>query len=268
MEPTRTRLPKKTAVRPIARSQVVRRVTRAAAAKPAARTEPRTPSAEPSARSGGVAEGKGPRPSNGRYKWYIALGVAGLVLLTVCTVLALTGAAGDLERRVFQFVNHAHFPGWVAEQIAKPVSNAVWGMVFLVAALLVVPKFRLLAWQYAVAAGSAYTAAFIVEHLVGRARPVALEGYNAVMRAAQDGYGFPSGHVAVLTALTLTAWPYIVWPWRIVLLAFVGAEAWSRVFLGVHAPLDVAGGAAAAAVVVAIIHLLPAKIRRIFRLAA
>lgn len=203
-----------------------------------------------------------------RRKWYWVLLAVGSVLLVAAVILAMTGWLDDAERQIFAFINHAYLPNWVAEQVAKPVSNAAWGMVFLVAALLIVPKFRLLAWQYAVAAGSSYAAVFIIEHIVDRARPIGLPMYDAILRASQDGPGFPSGHVAVVTALVLTAWPYIAWPWRIVLAAFVAAEAWSRLFLGVHAPLDVVGGLAAAMVVVAVIHLLPAKIRRIFKLAA
>lgn len=207
-------------------------------------------------------------PANGRRKWYIVLLIVGLVVLAVATVLAATGVVGGLEQRLFALVNHAQLPGWLTEQLAKPVSNAVWGMVFLVTALLLVPKYRLIAWQYAVAAGSAYVTVYILEHVVDRARPVALEGYNAVLRASQDGPGYPSGHVAVLLALGLTAWPFISWPWRVFILVLVATEAWSRIFLGVHAPLDVVGAAGAAAAVVAVIHLLPEKIRKIFKIAA
>lgn len=157
---------------------------------------------------------------------------------------------------------------WVTEQVAKPVSNAVWGIVGLVILLLLFPKYRLLAWQYAVAAGSAYVLVYIIEHLVGRARPIGLESYEVVARATQGGPGFPSGHVAVIAALGLTIWPLVSWPWRVLILIFIGAEAWSRIFLGVHAPLDVVGGMAAAMVVVAIIHLTPAKIRKFFRISA
>lgn len=204
-------------------------------------------------------------PKN-RRPWYIALLAVGTVVLAVSTLLAITGAVFDWERRVFDLINHAYLPVWVSEQVAKPISNAVWGMVFLVVALLAVPKFRLLSWQYAVAAGSAYVTVFIIEHLVDRARPIGLESYEVVSRAAQDGPGFPSGHVAVIAALGLAIWPFVSWPWRIFIIALIGAEAWSRVFLGVHAPLDVVGGIAVAMVVVATIHLVPSKIRTFFKL--
>lgn len=224
--------------------------------KKAPSAEPEPPAAPP------------PAPVNPRRPWYIALLVVGVVLLGASTTLALTGALAGWEQRAFEVVNHVSLPSWVTDQLAKPVSNAVWGMVFLVVALVAVPKYRLLAWQYAVAAGSAYVAVFILEHLVDRARPAGLAGYEVLMRATQGGPGFPSGHVAVLTALGLTIWPFVSWPWRLLILVLVGAEAWSRVFLGVHAPLDIVGGAAVAMVVVAVIHLAPAKIRRPFRISA
>lgn len=206
-------------------------------------------------------------PSKSRRPWYIAMLVVGLLLLGGSAALAYPGTMTGWEQRVFAAVNNIAPPAWVAGQLAKPLSNAVWGMVGLVLILLAVPKFRLRAWQYAVAGGSGYAVAFVLEHIVGRGRPQALP-YHVVLRASQSGYGFPSEHIAVVTGLGLTIWPYVAWPWRIFIIALIAAEAWSRVFLGVHAPLDVVGGFAVGMVVVAIIHLTPAKIRRFFKLSA
>ena len=103
---------------------------------------------------------------------------------------------------------------------------------------------------------------------ISTARPIALAGYDVVARAMQGGPGFPSGHVAVVTAIGLTVWPLVSWPWRVFILLLIGAEAWARVFLGVHAPLDIVGGIAVAMTVVGVIHLTPAKIRKFFKVSA
>ena len=198
-------------------------------------------------------------------KWYIALCGVGLLVLGMSALIAYPGAMPDWEQRAFSAVNGVNLPEWVTNQLAKPLSNAVWGMVGLVILLLAVRKFRFRAWQYGVAAGSAYVLAFVLEHLIGRGRPADLP-YDVMLRAMQDGPGFPSGHVAVVTALGLTIWPFVTWPWRLLIIVLIMAEAWSRTFLGVHAPLDVVGGVAAGMVVVGAVHLLPPKFKRFFRL--
>jgi membrane-associated phospholipid phosphatase len=205
-----------------------------------------------------------PEPKS-KQPWYIGLLIAGLLILIGTTLLALPGDMPHFEQRAFALINDVHLPDWVTSQVAKPLSNAVWGMVGLVAVLLLVPKFRWRAWQYAAAAGATYVFVYIIEHIVDRGRPADLP-YDVILRASQDGPGYPSGHVAVLTALVLMIWPFVAWPWRILLLALIAAEAWSRVFLGVHALLDVVGAVGAGAVVVGGIYLLPRKIKSFFRL--
>ena len=198
---------------------------------------------------------------------YIILLVVGFIMLAVSAGLALPGRMSATELHIFHLINGVSLPSWVTSQLAKPISDAVYGMVGLVGLLLIFPKYRLLAWQYALAVGASYTGAFIVERLVDRARPAGMT-YEVMLRAVQGGPGFPSGHVAVITALGLTIWPMVAWPWRVLIVLLIAAEAWSRLFLGVHAPLDVVGGVAVAMTAVGVIHLLPAKIRKIFKIAA
>lgn len=199
-----------------------------------------------------------------RWPWYIGLCIS-LALLAACSLLALGDNMSAPEQQVFQAINGVSLPDWVTSQVARPLSDAVWGMVVLMLVMLLLPRFRLRAWQYVAAAGSAHAVATIIERLVDRARPLGLS-WDVVPRAVQDGLGFPSTHVAIVAALGVTAWFYVSWPWRLFLVILVGSVAWSRVFLGVHAPLDVAGGLAIGLLVVSILHLLPRKIRAFFRL--
>lgn len=207
-------------------------------------------------------------PDTQQVRWgYVALLVAGVVILGVSGAIAAGKKMTGWEHALFVHINGVHLPHWVASQVAKPLSNAVWGIVGLAFVMLLLPKYRLMAWQYAVAGGGAFVFEAIIEQIVGRGRPVVLT-HDVILRASQGGAGFPSGHVTVLAALCLTMWAYVTWPWRALLVLFVAAEAWSRLYLGVHSPLDIVGALGAACIVVGVLHLLPPKIRSIFKLHA
>lgn len=141
-------------------------------------------------------------PQKSQLGFWILLAV-GVVMLVVAAFVAFSHNMTGWELKVFKFINQAGLSDQFTS-IAKSLSNAVWGIIgLIVVCFLFVPKYRYTAWQYGVAAGSAYVASFIVEHIVDRARPVLLYD-GTIMRAAQDGPGFPSSHVAVLTAILLT----------------------------------------------------------------
>ena len=60
--------------------------------------------------------------------------------------------------------------------------------------------------------------------------------------AAAGGRGYISGHAAVLTLITLLAWPYLNRTGRIIALVLVALVCLARVYVGAHLPLDVVGG--------------------------
>lgn len=196
-------------------------------------------------------------------KKYLLTLLAALVVLGVGAGLAWQGDMPAWELSIFTSINGAEVPGWV-ETFASLLSDMVW---LLVGALIVALIFwrgkRKAVWNAAVLGGSAYVATYIVEHIVQRARPAELlEGSDVIMRASQDGYGYSSGHVAVLLALVLWAWPYAPTWLRATMVLLVIGEAWSRIFLGVHLPLDTIGGVATALAVWASIKLLPKAFKR------
>jgi membrane-associated phospholipid phosphatase len=101
-----------------------------------------------------------------------------------------------------------------------------------------------------------YGLAAVIKKLVKRDRPF-VRNVTIVPVYEPTRYSFPSGHTAlsISTATALT----IAYPkWYVIAPAFVwaGATSYSRMYLGVHYPTDVAAGAALGAGTAASLHLL------------
>ncbi len=101
---------------------------------------------------------------------------------------------------------------------------------------------------FAVAVGGAdYISSGIIKHAVCRPRPThepALEGMLHIVRGYRGGaYGFVSSHAANTMACALLF--SLIWRKKTAtlgLMLWVAANCYSRMYLGVHYPLDIAGG--------------------------
>jgi undecaprenyl-diphosphatase len=67
---------------------------------------------------------------------------------------------------------------------------------------------------------------------------------DAVLRQQPaHGTSFPSSHTAVTVAVVIALVPFLVRPLAAVAIGYAVLVGWSRVYLGVHYPLDVLAGA-------------------------
>lgn len=125
----------------------------------------------------------------------------------------------------------------------------VWvGSAVAVGAAVFVPRWRSRAVLVATPA-LAWVGAKVIKNLVDRGRPAA-EGLEVLQRGApEDGLGYISGHTAVTFALAAAVGAHLRGRWALVPLGAAVLVGLARIYVGVHLPLDVVGGAAAGVLV-------------------
>jgi undecaprenyl-diphosphatase len=169
-----------------------------------------------------------------------------------------------LEERAFHTINgwpEAYRNVFLAGTIAP---ESLWIAVAAVLVTFMLKMYRA-SWELAAATVAGYGLTFLGKELIGRARP---EGFlnDAIVRVGEVGNGFPSGHTMIITVIMLTLFPYLPKGWRwLPILLFIPVMAISRVYLGVHLPLDVVGGFGVGLVVVCAMRSLPKPLRRWLR---
>jgi glycosyltransferase 2 family protein len=171
--------------------------------------------------------------------------IAAACTLVITTYLASLGMR-SLERELFLLV-YDWPPVVTPFFVVITYLGTVWAALGMSLGVLVVRK-KLFA-TLIVSGISAYLLVEGAKQAIARPRPFSLLDGVVSRDPTAYGFGFPSGHVALATTLVLIAhrlWPTVSkWWW----VSFVALVALSRVHLGVHAPLDILGGAALAVLV-------------------
>ncbi|HSW75252.1 MAG TPA: phosphatase PAP2 family protein [Candidatus Saccharimonadales bacterium] len=196
---------------------------------------------------------------------YLIAFLLALSALLASTYLAHKQIMGPGEVKVFRHINNMPDSLKILGKATSIAKNSTWIAVVAVVLAFAWRKWRL-AWQMAGSILAGYVVTFGLKHFIHRPRPAELlTGVH--LRWSDTGAGFPSGHVMVVTVILLTLMPYLPKMWRwIVPVAGIGVVAWSRMYLGLHAPLDIVGGFAVGVGVVTFIHILPAKVSHFLRL--
>jgi undecaprenyl-diphosphatase len=95
----------------------------------------------------------------------------------------------------------------------------------------------------AVAAGAAWLLANVAKVIANRPRPYQVVADAVLRQPPAHGTSFPSSHTAVTVAVVIALMPFLPRALAWVAIAYAVLVGWSRVYLGVHYPLDVLAGA-------------------------
>lgn len=166
--------------------------------------------------------------------------VAGIVLFAVSAAFAGRGNFGLWERQVFTLFFDLPL-GLLPVFLIVTQFGSAW-IVLALAAAAYMTRYRPLASKLLVTGTATYLLSVLLKELVGRPRPVFFLPDILQRDMFVGGMGFPSGHTAMATALSLTLLPYLPRKLWFVVPLWIGAVGFSRIYLGVHAPLDIVGG--------------------------
>jgi membrane-associated phospholipid phosphatase len=169
----------------------------------------------------------------------------GVVLFGASALLVKAGATSR-DARLFRILNQV--PPAVAS-VLTPLSHLFLPVGIIAAVLLtvvyVVARNRsvLPVAAGAVAAGAAWVLAHVAKAIADRPRPYEVMADAVLRQQPAHGTSFPSSHTAVTVAVVIALVPFLARPLAAVAIAYAVLVGWSRVYLGVHYPLDVLAGA-------------------------
>jgi undecaprenyl-diphosphatase len=171
----------------------------------------------------------------------VQLGVGVAALLATAGAVR-HGRVGPRELWAFRVVNDlpdsAYRPAWAVMQLGA------FGAIPAVAAAAWLAGDRELAGRLLVGGTGTWVLAKAVKQIVRRPRPTTL--LPGIRRRGRDasGLGYLSGHSGVAVALGAAALPRLGPRGRALTLTAMPLVGLTRVYVGAHFPLDIAGGAA------------------------
>lgn len=176
----------------------------------------------------------------------------------------------EADRRAYLLIHSRMRAPWVDPAMIWATKAGTKGVVWLgLAAGLFIGSHSHGRWA-AILAVAALLAAegvinVVLKPLVRRDRPFAKPGLASLLVAAPGPHSWPSAHAgSAVAAGVVLALSYPLWSWAFLLLAAL--IAYSRVYVGVHYPLDVAAGMLIGVVLGVAAYLLGGLLRPILPL--
>jgi len=173
------------------------------------------------------------------------LAVLGAVVFGGSAVLVRAGAT-SWDARLFRLINEVP-PA--AASVLTPVSHLFLpvGIIAVVVVTVIYLAARnrsaLPVATAAVSAGAAWILANVAKAVTDRPRPYQVLADAVLRQHPAHGTSFPSSHTAVTLAVAIALLPFLGRLLAAAGISYAILVGWSRVYLGVHYPLDVLAGA-------------------------
>lgn len=168
--------------------------------------------------------------------------VGGLTLLLVSLFIASSQKISTTEKSALELI-------YSLPSVLRPLMLVItqFGSLWLAATIVLfagaIKHRRKTAIYAALAIAASALLSFFLKNMVNRPRPHNLmPGIMEKDIFVNVGTGFPSSHAAVATVLGLMLMGLLPKSWRWTAIAIAFLTGVSRIYLGVHAPLDVLGG--------------------------
>lgn len=189
-----------------------------------------------------------------RRKHGIRLTIA-LILLVATALPIRRNYVPALERDVFRALNELPDGLEPVVSVIMQLGNFLAVPIAALVALAVTRRYRL-PLDLLMSGTAAWTLARVVKELVQRGRPVELMQDVILRGPPAAGHGYVSGHAAVAAAMAAVAVNYLGRRGQIIAIALAALVGFGRIYVGVHLPLDVVGGAAMGWAIASLMHFV------------